>query len=149
MLLVIQGANATSGELTQEEISKTVDFCFHAFEPAAREEREALVRKMEIIKGANDATTDASDEELKKALSPDELRILNTMRARQMIRQEDIVNLENFNSDPINGMVPNMKRGDLGLVMAPTTTEAKCPSGDALALMYGEDKVGQVAIAAH
>jgi len=146
---VIQGANATSGELTQEEISKTVDFCFHAFEPAAREEREALVRKMDSINGTNGATANASDEELRKALSPDELRILNTMRARQMVRQEDIVNLENFNSDPINGMVPNMKRGDLGLVKAPTTVDAKRPGADAIALMYGEDKRGQVAIAAH
>ena len=149
ILSVIQGANATSGELTQAEISKTVDFCFHAFEPASREQREAVMRKVEGISSPDGTTKKQSDEELQKALSSDELRILNTMRARQMIRSEDIVNIENFNSDPIDGMVPNMKRGDLGLVKAPVAADSKRPGDNVLALMYGEDKRGQVPITAY
>ena len=39
-------------------------------------------------------------------MSPDELRILNTVRARQLIRSEDTLNIENFGTDTINGMAP-------------------------------------------
>ena len=153
MLLVIQGANATSGKITQAEVSKTVDFCMQAFKPAAQEQRDAVMAKVEKISGSKDVVTAQHDEELRKALSPDELQILDTMRARKMVRQEDIVNIENFNNDAIDGLVPNMKTGELGLVKAPDAADMMPRTENVLALMKGEEHltqaVPQTAIAAH
>jgi flavine halogenase len=132
------------GELTQGEISKTVDFCFRAFQPVSREEREAVLKKIESL-GINETTpTDAEEKAkqvgLEEALTADELRILNAIRARQMIRSEDTMNIDNFSFDTIEGLAPNLKRGDLGLV--PSTTAPmrlpEGPEGDVLALMTGE-----------
>ena len=146
---VIQGGGVTSDSVTQDEISKTVDFCFQAFKPAAREQREAVMKKVESISGPNGALSKEADEELQKALSPDELQILNTMRARQMVRQEDIVNIENFSSDAIDGMVPNLKTGSLTLVRAKVDGEVKRKKDNVLDMMKGEDQMGQEPIAAY
>ena len=140
-----------NGKLTQAEISKTVDFCFHAFQPTAPKEREAVLRKLEGM-GLNDsgsahAKTEQDVEELQALLSPDELRVLNTIRARQMVRSEDTLNIESFSSDVIDGMAAHLQRGDLGLVKA-TAAPAKLPEVpevDALALLIGEETMGEQA----
>lgn len=142
--LVIQGTADVKGELTQGEISKTVDFCFKAFQPISRDEREAVLKKVEAL-SINESTTSeaeiqANQVALEAALTPDELRILNAIRARQMIRSEDTMNIENFSFDTIDGLAPNMKRGSLGLV-PDTAAPARLPDGpdgDILALMAGE-----------
>ena len=51
-----------------------------------------------------------------EGLSDDELRILKTIRARQMLRSEDTMSIDNFSSDNINGWAPYLKRGSLTLV---------------------------------
>ena len=147
--LVIQGGNATSAKVTQAEVSKTVEFCMQAFKPAAQEQRDAVMEKVEKISGSKSVLAAEHDEELQKALSPDELQILNTIRARQMVRQEDIVNIENFNNDAIDGLVPNMKTGALGLIKAPDAADIKPRTDNVLALMKGEEHLTQTAIAAH
>ncbi|KAL9124475.1 MAG: hypothetical protein Q9217_006191 [Psora testacea] len=144
---IIQGTADSNGKLTQEELSKTVDFCFHAFEPAGKEEREAVLRKVEdISNNASDNKMDLKSKEgaemLEATLSPDEMRILTTIRARQMVRTEDIVSIEHFNTDTIDGMVPNMKRGELGLVR-PVESQLKNSNVDVLAVMMGEGKQNQ------
>ena len=120
MLAVIQGTADTSGKLTQTEIAKTVDFCVQAFEPTARAEREAVLQKVEALSvndsGSTDAKTKEGAEVLTAALSADELRILATIRAREMMRIEDSMNIDSFSADAIDGMAPNLKRGSLGLV---------------------------------
>ena len=127
-----------SGKLTQEEVSKTVDFCLNAWERHAPEKQEAVLRKLEMATLASNfeapatltgnvespATLAGSKTEAeieKKAmedpegLSPDELRILNTIRASQILRREDTMNMDNFKADAINGWSPVVKRGGLGL----------------------------------
>ncbi len=52
-------------------------------------------------------------------LSEDERRVLTTMRARNAIRSDDLINIDNFRADVINGMVMNLTRGELGLAPAP------------------------------
>lgn len=61
--------------------------------------------------GAKSAITN-----LQNSLSGDELRILHSIRARQMLRTEDTLNLDNFGKDAIDGMVPRLKQGSLTLV---------------------------------
>ncbi|KAL9114361.1 MAG: hypothetical protein Q9187_007493 [Circinaria calcarea] len=141
---IIQGSADTSAILTQREISKTVDFCFRAFQPTVPEAREAVLKKLEGItvndSGSTDPKTKENIEALQTALTPDELRILNTIRARQMMRSEDMMNIDSFGTDAVDGMAANLKRGDLGLVKA-TAAGNKPPEVDVLALLTGEAKI--------
>jgi flavine halogenase len=86
----------------------------------APEEREAVLQKVEGIdaktkeKGKFEAAfTEEEEEEL----------VLKSIRAKQMLRREDILHIDNSSADTIDGFAPNMKRGSLGLVKAiPTAT---------------------------
>jgi hypothetical protein len=49
-------------------------------------------------------------------LTEEEQRVLKSIRARQMLRKEDILHIDNFSADAIDGLAPNLKRGSLGLV---------------------------------
>lgn len=53
------------------------------------------------------------------SLSDEERRVLTTMRARNAIRSDDLVNIDNFRADVVNGMIMNLTRGKLGLDPAP------------------------------
>ena len=44
------------------------------------------------------------------------MKILNHIRAKQMLRFEDTLNLNHYGADAIDGWVPNLKHGKLGLV---------------------------------
>ena len=83
---------------------------------------------------ANLATTKTDAEIEKKAkvdpegLSEDELKILNTIRARQMLRREDTLSIDNFSNDAIHGLVPVVKRGSLGLMKAAGKAAPKGPA---------------------
>lgn len=114
--VVIQGtADAdVSGKLTHEEVVKTVDFCLHAFEATSPEERQKVLEKVAAINGASSTVPD--DKANLEKLTEDELKILNHIRAKQMLRFEDTLNLNHFGSDAIAGLTPNLKRGSLGLV---------------------------------
>ncbi|KAL9118590.1 MAG: hypothetical protein Q9187_004861 [Circinaria calcarea] len=141
---IIQGSADTSAKLTQEEISKTVDFCFRAFQPTVPEAREAVLKKLEGITVNDSSSTDPKTKEnieaLQTTLTPDELRILNTIRVRQMMRSEDMMNIDSFGTDAVDGMAANLKRGDLGLVKA-TAAGNKPPEVDVLALLTGKAKI--------
>lgn len=121
-----------SGKLTQEEVSKTMEFCFKAFDVHAPEKTEAVTKKLEMAMLANQVaappTLDTTPTEAKveakveekaiadpEGLSADELRILNTIRARQMMRREDTLSIDGFSNDAINGLIPVVERGSLGL----------------------------------
>lgn len=129
---IIQGiADAdVGGKLTQGLISKSVEFCFHAFEDVSPERRQAVLDKLDRVKANPDVET---KEDLEK-LNEDELAILRTIRARQMMRTEDSMNIDSFSQDVIDGFVPRLIRGELGLkkVMsraAPTYSESLFESG--------------------
>ncbi|KAF7554238.1 hypothetical protein G7Z17_g3056 [Cylindrodendrum hubeiense] len=130
---IIQGhADAdVSGKLTQGLVSKSVEFCFHAFQDISPEARQAVLDKLERVKA--DPNTETK-EDLEK-LNEDEMGILRTIRARQMLRAEDSMNIESFSNDVILGFVPRLIHGKLGLkkvdslTAAPTYTENLFESG--------------------
>lgn len=115
-----------------------------AFAPAPPEEREAVLQKLEGLRinnsGASATKTNEGAIALESSLDPNEMRILNIIRARQMLRSEDTINLENFRVDTIDGMAPNLVTGDLGLVKA-TKIPAESGNVDVMALMKGEEKL--------
>ena len=41
--------------------------------------------------------------------------MLRTIRARQILRTEDMMNIESFSQDAIDGFAPRLIRGQLGL----------------------------------
>ncbi|EFQ33697.1 uncharacterized protein GLRG_08626 [Colletotrichum graminicola M1.001] len=136
---IIQGTADTHGKLTQEEVTKTVDFCLSAFaQPVDAAKREAVLKRVEDLQISGRAK---SHKELEAYLTPDEMRILNTVRAREMVRSEDTVNIDTFTSDTIDGRALNMVHGSLGLISAEEAAKkAVKKSGDLLGQMMGEDK---------
>jgi hypothetical protein len=138
VFLVIQGtADAdVGGRLTQGEVAQTVDFCLNAFKETSPEERQKVLDKMKSINGG--ASIQAK-EDLEK-LTPEELEILNHIRARQMLRMEDTFNLKHFGSDAIDGFAPNLVRGKLGLVPKSSDSRSKldAPVVDLLAMVKDE-----------
>lgn len=114
--IVIQGtADAdVSGKLTHEEVVKTVDFCLAAYEETSPEERKAVLDKIATITEGNKGIID--EKANLENLTEDELKILNHIRAKQMLRFEDTLNLNHYGADAIDGLVPNLKTGKLSLV---------------------------------
>lgn len=99
------------GKLTQDMVSKTLDFCFNAFAQVSPDQRQAVLDKLESVK--DDPTTE-TQQDLEK-LTDDELAILRTIRARQMMRSEDAMNIDTFSNDAIDGLLPRLVTGKLGL----------------------------------
>lgn len=120
-------------------MNKTVDFCLNAFAaPVDTAKRDAVLKKVEDLETSGHAN---SHKELEAYLTPDEMLILNTVRAREMVRSEDTVNIDTFTSDTIDGRALNMVRGSLGLVSAQEAGKnAVKKSDDLLGQMLGEGK---------
>ncbi|KAF1936660.1 hypothetical protein EJ02DRAFT_506414 [Clathrospora elynae] len=135
---IIQATAYVHGKLTQEEVAKTVDFCLNAFAPVDAAKRDAVMAKVEELKSSGSAQI---HKELEAYLSPDELHILNTVRAREMVRSEDTVNIDTFTSDTMDGRAVNMIQGSLGLISAHEAAKnAPKKSTDLLSKMMGEEK---------
>lgn len=125
---IIQGTADIGGKLTQNELSDTVDFCLNAFQNTDVAKHQEVAKKMEeqkFIAGAAVASHDDTQDEKRiqdkaivdpEGLSEEELKILKTIRARQMLRWEDTISIDNFSSDNINGYTPFLKTGKLTLL---------------------------------
>jgi hypothetical protein len=122
LLLVIQGTVDATGNstVTRAEISKILEFCFKAFAYVPPEQKDALFEKLKKLGVETSQSGREQDVELDKIqsrLTADELRILETLRSRRMIR-EDPFEMDSFTLDTIDGLAPNLLRGKLGLVDA-------------------------------
>ena len=78
-----------------------------------------------------------------EGLSPDELKILNTIRARRMMRMEDVMHIDNFGVDAIEGYVPRVQRGNLGLVKGMSRPEALALPVDMMNNITHEAETGE------
>ena len=114
---IIQGTADVGGKLTQDELSKTIDFCLDAFQHTAPEERDAVMKKIEAqqSEAKKESDLEAKAQVDPDGLSPQEMKVLKTIRARQMLRTEDVINIDSFGTDTIDGFAPRIKRGELGL----------------------------------
>ncbi|KXX82805.1 Tryptophan 2-halogenase [Madurella mycetomatis] len=114
---IIQGtADAAGDRLSQEELNKTLEFCAYAFEPVngLGDEGEEAVRK---AVGKDKDVYNGTDYH--PDLSPEQLKSVNHIRARKMMRTEDTMNMDSFGTDVIAGYVPRLVRGGLGLRKQP------------------------------
>ncbi|PYH92917.1 FAD/NAD(P)-binding domain-containing protein [Aspergillus ellipticus CBS 707.79] len=107
---VIQGtADVHREKLTQDELNRTMEFCANAFEPARPEVRSTVLQKLR-------AGSEPGDTTFHPDMSPEEERVVKHICARQMMRTEDTMNISSFGTDVINGFLPNLCHGSLGLV---------------------------------
>ncbi|KAB5566225.1 O-methyltransferase [Coniochaeta sp. 2T2.1] len=144
---IIQGTADVSGKLSQAEISQTLGFCLGAFAPVDVAEKNALLEKMRTlaIVDPEDLTDEKYNKaltELQSVLTPEQLRILHTIRARQMLRPDDMLNIDSIGSDIIDGLSPNLVTGQLGLVDPAKVAKTKAggiAQRDVLALLTGEE----------
>lgn len=105
---VIQGnADVSGSKLTQGELNDTVDFCLHAYEHHDMEKTKKV--HAELAKSGNKDPT---------GLDEDEMKILRSIRARQLIRSDDFLNNDNFGIDTIDGYRPQIKKGGLTILKA-------------------------------
>ncbi|KAJ5895324.1 FAD/NAD(P)-binding domain-containing protein [Penicillium taxi] len=117
---IIQGtADAdTKGTIEKSEISEVLEFCFKAFTYVPPDQKDALFEKLEklgVKPGKTDITATETLGNIEKHLTASELRILETLRSRRMIR-EDPFEMDSFTLDTIDGLGPNLVHGELGLV---------------------------------
>lgn len=134
---IIQGTADTGGKLTQEELTKTLDFCLNAFEPVGTEETESVMKKLapnedqvDSVNGSNEERIAQKAEVDPEGLNSDEMRILKSIRARQMLRRDDAMNLESFGADTIDGLAPIMKTGSLGLRRPMVENHIRAPTNN-------------------
>ncbi|KAH8817113.1 hypothetical protein F5884DRAFT_778462 [Xylogone sp. PMI_703] len=108
---IIQGtADTANGKLTRDELNRTLEFCAYAFDSVQPEDRESVIDKIDDYAMVNrDGISYYPD------LSPEQLRAVKYIRARQMMRTEDTLHLDNFATDASDGLAPNLERGRLGL----------------------------------
>jgi flavine halogenase len=108
--IVIQGIAAVdfTGKLTQEELSRTVEFAVQSYNKLSPEEE---MRAIELMSQMN-------HRKLGKAMPPlsdDDQRIISTFSARKMLQCEATINLNHFASSSLNGFAPRLERGAVGL----------------------------------
>lgn len=99
-------------KLTQEELNKTLEFCANAFEPARPDVRAKVLERI----GSSSIDKAGKMQAFQPDLSAEEQRTVKHIRARQMMRTEDTMNLETFGTEAIDGFLPNLKHGSLGLI---------------------------------
>lgn len=121
--VVIQGTvDAESKQsTTQLDISQTLEFCFKAFSHIPEEKKQALLEKLKNLKGSHgeDVLTSQALDQVEKELTQEELQVLAVLRSRRLIR-EDVYGMDSF-VDSIDGLKPNLVRGQLGLREAGVT----------------------------
>ena len=102
------------------------------------EKRDAVLKRVEDLESSGNAK---DPKELQAYLSPDEMAILNSVRAREMVRSEDTVNIDTFQTDTIDNRAVNMVHGSLGLISAEEAAKKTTKkSDDLLSKMMGENK---------
>ena len=117
---VIQGSADISCGVPQAELSETIRFCANAWDGTKPDARASILEKIrraiDSISGPpSEEDHQAKIEAMKSNLSEEEKRVLDYVRARQLLRTEDSMHIENFSTDVIDGLAPYVHRGHLTL----------------------------------
>ena len=134
---VIQGTADVGHKLSQDEVSKTLDFCSMAFAKTGREQQQTVMQKLKDHKIKLDTAQDdlKADDGLKGILTEDEMKVMAAMRAREMVRHKDLMNIDSFNTDVIDGLAANLQRGSLGLTKSMGKDTSSKPQNAAMTEM--------------
>ena len=113
-----------------------IKFCGLAFEHTENKKQEEVLEKVKTAQSHGLSIDDNGANGLSQILTPDEMRVLGTVRGRELIKHENILDLGAISLDPINGRTVNVKRGELGLKHHVPVADQKRKDG--LGLMMGE-----------
>lgn len=91
--------------------------CSSASSPVTPEQKEDLTEKIKSLGLNATGASDADIAEIEKHLGKDERRMLNSLRSKNMLR-EDAYSIDSFALDAIDGHSPRLERGNLGLISA-------------------------------
>ncbi|KAL8794417.1 MAG: hypothetical protein Q9195_003004 [Heterodermia aff. obscurata] len=122
---IIQGTVDSTSTVSHDELSQTIDFCAHGFDAVRPEQRAAVLQKLDSAL-QNGASHENIIQAMRDSLDLEEQRVMDYIRARQILRTEDSMHIDNFTTDVIDGLAPRLERGHLTLERAvPGTTGAK------------------------
>nr|BBL33421.1 putative flavin dependent halogenase [Lachnum palmae] len=119
---VIQGAVDAKAGLSQTEVLRTINFCMGALaNNDTNPEKEALMQKLRSLTasgegGISDEEYKAAMEKVETTLTPGQLEYLNSIRKHDGFIKYDVINLDATGFDVIDGLAPNLVRGELGLL---------------------------------
>lgn len=103
--------------------------------------------KIDMAPPSNSSNMDPQTREkasvLTENLNEEETRIMKHIRARQMMKTEDTMNIDNFSTDTILGLGPVLKRGSLGLAVSDGNKGEKKEVLDVFAAVKREDGKGE------
>ncbi|KAF4627991.1 hypothetical protein G7Y89_g10163 [Cudoniella acicularis] len=132
---VIQGSVDVSGNLSHAEVMRTLNFCMGALASRNAPGKEALLENMRSLTMSDPG--DMTDEEYSQAISEvetvltaEQLDMLNSIRKRQVLLPDDIINLDSTGFDVIDGLSANLITGQLGLVEPKMLRQARVGSTD-------------------
>lgn len=102
-------------------MDRMFEFCAHAFEPVKQEDRSTMLQWIgSSIEGWITGKSQSMMDILKSDdISPGQAAALRHIHARKLMRTEDTIKIDSFWTDAIDGLVPCLQRGRLGLVSAP------------------------------
>ncbi|CAI7598924.1 unnamed protein product [Penicillium pancosmium] len=101
---IIQGTVDAGGRLSQAEVDRSVEFCTR------------VIQKVDSGCLANmDSSSTADFTARGAAATYSDSRHCDEVMMK-MVRMNRILDLHSFTADPVNGMMPNVERGTLGLV---------------------------------
>ncbi|KAI3336416.1 FAD/NAD(P)-binding domain-containing protein [Xylariaceae sp. AK1471] len=106
---VIQGTIEAGGNFSREEIAQSVNFCTNVI---SKIESGCLANSAYDEKGVRGAAAPAGEDRKDDRVDSTIMKIVRIHR---------VLDLDLFAQDVINGMAPNMKRSQLGLVSAAST----------------------------
>ncbi|KAG2352443.1 hypothetical protein BDR07DRAFT_1437629 [Suillus spraguei] len=114
---VIQGASEMGSRLSAEELQNALEFCGKCFNPTSPNSLSAASKEaiQTIISKTFNHTSPTSDQELSGA--EEELKLaLDQINGRRVMHPEHNVN--NMETEEVNGFVVRLQQGNLGLVRA-------------------------------
>ena len=123
--------------LSETELQNSLDYCKNIFNPTSPEDHESVAKSigqelLDITAPVMDpaalervlapkcvpATGEKDAEDLLNTLDASGKMVLDKVNARRLIHQEYGVN--NMETEPLNGYVMRLERGNLGLVKSTT-----------------------------
>ncbi|KAF8523372.1 FAD/NAD-binding domain-containing protein [Hysterangium stoloniferum] len=114
---IYQGEHDTSTKLTDEELSKMIDFTRNLFTPTTHQQYAEVNQRMNDMTQLSGPVI--SPEELDKVLDAedsDAKAVLKRLNSLKILRNE--TSPDSFTSEAVNGYVLRLERGNLGLVKA-------------------------------
>lgn len=140
---VIQGSMDVQNRLSSDERERTLELCSKIFGSWHPDEREALLNKLNTLDPGPNFSSVSSEklrhrdviinsfaselltssdkqtqETLTQPLTEDEKGTLENAQARKLIKIENTLNISSFVTDVIDGKIPRVERGGLGLQIA-------------------------------